>query len=103
MNKYFLHGKLTAKAGFGNQLASILLQAAQSVEAAKGCKLYIISKDAQDKESVWVTEVWDSKQDHDDSLKLDSVRALIGQAMPILEGMPQKGQELEMLGGLGIN
>jgi len=27
---------------------------------------------------------------------------LIGQAMPLLDGQPQKGQELEMLGGFGI-
>jgi len=102
MTKYLLHGKLKAKEGKGEELSSILLLAAQSVEAAKGCQLYLISKDQQDKESVWVTEVWDSKEDHDNSLKLENVRALIGQAMPILDGMPQKGQELELLGGHGI-
>ena len=57
MNNYLLHGKLKAKAGNGEQLSSILLQAAQSVKAAKGCQLYLISKDPQDKETTWVTEV----------------------------------------------
>jgi len=102
MSKYFLHGKLTAKQGNGEQLSSILLQAAQLISSVKGCQIYVISKDSKDKESTWITEVWDSKEDHDDSLKLENVRALIGQAMPIIDGMPQKGQELEVLGGLGI-
>ncbi|MBC7485577.1 MAG: antibiotic biosynthesis monooxygenase [Cytophagaceae bacterium] len=102
MSKYLLHGKLTAKQGSGEQLSAILLQAAQLISAVKGCQVYLISKDTQDKETTWVTEVWDSKEDHDNSLKLENVRVLIGQAMPILDGMPQKGQELEVLGGLGI-
>lgn len=102
MTKYFFHGKLTAKQGSGKQLSSILLQASQLISEVEGCQVYLISKDPQDEEATWVTEVWDSKEDHDNSLKLENVRALIGQAMPILDGMPQKGQELEVLGGLGI-
>lgn len=102
MHKYGLHGKLTAKEGKGDQLASILLEAAKLVGQAKGCHLYLISKDKEDPNAVWVTEVWNSKEDHGESLKLPEVRALIGQAMPILDGMPTGSQELEVLGGLGI-
>jgi quinol monooxygenase YgiN len=99
---YFLHGKLTAKAGHTDELANILLEASQKVSAVKGCKLYVIGKDANDAQAVYITEIWDSKEDHDNSLKQDDVRALIAQAMPIIDGLPQKGQELEILGGLGI-
>ncbi|MBD1399032.1 antibiotic biosynthesis monooxygenase [Pontibacter sp. JH31] len=100
--KYGLHGKLKATAGNGEKLAAILLEASQLVSTAKGCHLYLISKDRKEEEAVWVTEVWDSKEDHDNSLNVEGVRALISQAMPILDGMPQKGQELEILGGAGI-
>jgi quinol monooxygenase YgiN len=62
----------------------------------------VIGKDANDVNSVYVTEIWDSKEDHDNSLKLEEVRALIMKAMPIIDGQPQKGQELEILGGTGI-
>lgn len=103
MNKYGLHGKLQAKAGQADQLAAILIQASKLVSTAKGCHLYVIGKDASDKNSVWVTEIWDSKEDHDNSLKVPGVRELIGQAMPLLDGQPQKGQELELLGGFGIS
>lgn len=102
MKKYLLHGKLKAKEGKGEELSSILLEAAQTLKTAKGCDLYAIGKDVTDENSVWVTEIWHSKEDHDNSLKLDSVRSVIMKAMPVLDGMPQKGQELEVMGGLGV-
>lgn len=99
---YLLHGKLTAKSGHQEELAKILLEASKLVSTAKGCKVYVIGKDDNDQNSVYVTEIWDSKDDHDNSLKVEGVRELIMKAMPILDGQPTKGQELEILGGAGI-
>ncbi|MGI9541816.1 MAG: putative quinol monooxygenase [Cyclobacteriaceae bacterium] len=103
MNRYGLHGKLKAKESKGDELAAILLEASQLVAPAKGCHLYIVSKDQNDADAVWVTEVWDSKEDHDNSLTVKGVRELIGQAMPLLDGPPEKGQELTILGGAGLS
>lgn len=103
MKKYGLHGKLIAARGKGDALAAILLEASRLVSGAKGCRLYLVSKDARDPDCVWVTEVWDSRADHDESLKAESVRALITQAMPLLEGRPEKGSELEVIGGKGLD
>lgn len=103
MNKYGLHGKLTATAGNADKLAAILLQAAKLVVTADGCHVYLVSKDAATEDAVWVTEIWDSKEAHDNSLKVAGVRELIAQAIPLLAGPPQKGQELEILGGAGLN
>lgn len=100
MNKYLLHGKLTATDGNGGKLTSILLDASKLVSTAKGCNLFVISKDNINNNAVWVTEIWDSKEDHDNSLKVEGVRELISQAIPILAEQPQKGQELEVAGGL---
>ena len=99
---YLLHGKLNAKAEHSKELATILLEASKLVSKAKGCKLYVIGKDENEPNSVYITEIWESKQDHDDSLKVEGVRALIMKALPLLEGQPSKGQELEILGGTGI-
>lgn len=99
---YLIHGKLNAKAGHSDELANILLEASKLVSTAKGCKLYVIGKDENDLNAVFVTEIWDSKEDHDDSLKAEGVRELITKAMPVLDGQPTKGQELEILGGTGI-
>ena len=101
-NKYLLHGKLTAQKGHRDELATILLEASKLVSTAKGCKVYAIGKDENDTNSVYITEIWDSKEDHDNSLKVEGVRELIMRAMPILVGQPTKGQELEILGGAGI-
>jgi len=103
MNKYGLHGKLTSKAGEIEKLTQVLLEASKLVSSAKGCHLYLISRDKTDNDSIWVTEAWDSKEDHDNSLNNEAVKALIYQAMPLIDGRPEKGQELEILGGKGID
>ena len=102
MDNYLLHGKFTAKTGLADELANILIEASQLVSTAKGCKLYVVSRDKNDPNSVYVTEIWDSKDDHDNSLKIEGVRELIMKAIPMIDGQPQKGQELEILGGTGI-
>lgn len=102
MNKYLLHGKLKAKPGFAVELSTILIEASKLVATAKGCNVYTISKDSNDTNTVWITEIWDSKEDHDNSLKVAGVRELIMKAMPVLDGQPEKGQELEILGGTGF-
>jgi quinol monooxygenase YgiN len=103
MSKYGLHGRLRSRAGSNEKLAQILLEASRLVSHAKGCRLYLISRDKNDDDSIWVTEVWDSKEDHDNSLNADDIKSLISQAMPLIEGRPEKGQELDILGGTGIN
>ena len=102
MEKYFLHGKLTAKKGQGENLANILLEASKLVSTAEGCRLYVIGLDEKNLEHVYVTEIWDSKEDHDNSLKVEGVKELIVKAMPILDGQPTKGEELKIIGGAGI-
>ena len=99
---YLLHGKLNAIAGKTEELSNILLAASKLVSTAKGCKLYVVGKDNEDQAAVYITEIWDSKEDHDISLKVEGVRELIMKAMPILDGPPIKGQELEILGGAGV-
>jgi quinol monooxygenase YgiN len=102
MTQYGLHGKLSATSGNGDKLAQILLRAAELVSTAQGCRQYLVSLDASTPDAVWVTEVWDSQEDHDKSLQVPGVRELIGEAMPLLAGQPEKGQVLEVLGGFGL-
>lgn len=102
-SKYGLHGKLMATAGNAEQLASILLEASRLVSSAEGCHLYFVSRDQSTRDAVWVTEVWNSKEDHDNSLKVEGVKELIARAMPLLAGQPERGQQLDVLGGKGID
>jgi quinol monooxygenase YgiN len=102
MTTYFLHGKLVAKQGHRDELANILLDASKLISKAKGCKLYVIGLDKNDSNSVYVTEIWERKEDHDNSLSVEGVGELIKRARPILDGKPPEGQELEILGGTGL-
>lgn len=102
MKKYLLNGKLTAKQGKRDELSQLLIEASKLVSKAQGCRLYVIGIDDNDHESLFVTEIWDTRDDHDSSLDGEGVRELLSKAMPLLDGYPTKGQELEIVGGFGI-
>ena len=102
MNKYGLFGKLQSQAGKGDELAEILLKAASLMEDAEGCVVYIVNKSADNPDSIWVMEVWESKDAHDDSFNIPGIRELIAQAVPILAERTQDGLTLEVLGGKGL-
>ncbi len=100
--KHGLHGKLLAIEGKREQLADILLRAAAQVGELPGCRLYAVSLDESEPNAVFITEIWDSKEAHGASLQLPGVRALIAEAMPLLDGAPSGGQQLQVLGGHGV-
>lgn len=103
MYKYGLSVKFTSTENNGQRLSSILLKASQLVSSAKGCQLYLVSLDNEDSDIVWITEIWDSKEDHDNSLKIIGVKELFAQAMPLLTAPPVKDKEMRIIGGYGIN
>lgn len=98
---YSMTGKLTAKAGKRGELTAILLRAAERVSRIPDCHAYIVLEDLHDEDAVWVFEMWDTQQAHDDSLKDEQTRALIAGAMPILASTPS-GSELRVMGGHGV-
>jgi quinol monooxygenase YgiN len=99
---YAMTGKFTAQPGKGGQLSDILIRASKMVSGMQGCRAYIVLDDVKDEDDVWVFEMWDDKESHDASLRDENVRALIGEAMPILAGTPD-GAELRVLGGHGLS
>jgi quinol monooxygenase YgiN len=99
--KYGLYGKLQAQTGKGKELGEILLKAANLMEDAEGCLLYLVNTTADYPDGIYVIEIWDSKEEHDRSLQLPGVGELISQAMPLLDGKPE-GITLEVLGGKGL-
>lgn len=101
MSEFGMVGKLNSTPENRDQLVDILTQAAELMKEFEGCRLYVVSKDANDAGSVWVMELWDSKEAHDESLTLPAVRELIGQAMPILVGSPD-GASLIPVAGKGL-
>ena len=59
-------------------------------------------KDVKDEDVVFVSEIWDTKEDHDNSLKIEGCTELISRAMPLVDGKPE-GTSLEVIGGKGID
>jgi quinol monooxygenase YgiN len=102
MDKYGLQGALKALPGKGKELADILLEASKLVSNATGCYIYLVAHDAENRDIIRITEVWDTKENHDDSLKIPDVRKLISKAIPLLDGPPLKGIQTEVIGGKGI-
>lgn len=97
-NMYGLIGKITAKEGRRDDLIEILLEGAADMP---GCLSYIVSKDTGDKNGIWVTEVWDSKESHQNSLKLPWVKKAMNQGRPLIEEFSDRN-ETEPVGGYGL-
>jgi quinol monooxygenase YgiN len=78
---YGLIVKLTVVPGMRREMIGILTGSAANMP---GCLSYVVAKDANDENVVWVTEVWDSSGSHDASLSLPSVRNAIPRAKEIV-------------------
>jgi quinol monooxygenase YgiN len=93
-------GSMKTKAGRRDEVVSILLSGVDGLREV-GCRLYVVSLDQADDDTIWVSEVWDSKEHHDQSLRLPQVKDAIGKAMPVLTG-EFTSRELRVVGGLGV-
>jgi quinol monooxygenase YgiN len=60
-----------------------------------------VCTDPTEADVIWVSEIWDSPEQHDASLRLPETRAAIAQATPMLTGEFTR-QELSVVGGLGV-
>ena len=79
-----LHGTITAKPGQRDALLAILREAAANAPAMPGCRSYEVRPVPGDPDSIAVDETWDDKASHDASLAIDSVRAAIARALPLM-------------------
>jgi quinol monooxygenase YgiN len=95
---YGLIGKMLATPGQREALLAILLDNNQTMP---GCLSYIVARDPASEDGIWITEVWDSKENHAASLQLPHVQAMIGKARPIIAGFGERF-ETEPLGGVGL-
>ena len=78
---YGLIGRIETKPGAAAELASILVE---GVAGMPGCLSYVVARDVEDPDSLWVTEVWDSQASHEASLSLPSVQEAISRGRPLI-------------------
>lgn len=93
-----LIGKLRAVAGERDALIAILLEGTDDMP---GCLSYIVAKDGEDEDAIWITEVWDSRESHRASLRLPQVQAAIARGWPLIAGF-ESGTEVVPVGGIGL-
>jgi quinol monooxygenase YgiN len=95
---YGLIGKATCVAGKRDEFIAILLE---GVGAMPGCLSYVVARDPQDPDAIWITEVWDSKESHAASLRLPAVRAAIAKGRPLIANFGEQ-TVTEPVGGFGL-
>lgn len=96
--KYGLIGKMLAVPGKRDALIDVLLA---GVSGMPGCLSYVVARDAEDADALWISEVWESKDAHAASLSLPSVRDAIARGRPLIAGFGERF-ETEPVGGHGL-
>jgi quinol monooxygenase YgiN len=96
--RYGLIGKMKAVPGQRDALIAAILDGSA---AMPGCLSYIVAKDADDADAIWITEVWDSEASHDASLQLPAVQASIAKAKDLVASM-ETGVVTTPVGGIGL-
>jgi len=95
---YGLIGKMRAQPGQRDALIAILLD---GTAAMPGCLAYVIAKDTQDADAIWITETWQDQASHKASLSLPAVQAAIAKGRPLIAGFGERF-ETEPVGGYGL-
>jgi quinol monooxygenase YgiN len=94
-----MHGCFKAQPGSGDELAAILLEAAESMRGNDACLLYVVSRG--DPDTIWVTEAWTDREAHDASLDAPGAKDQIARALPLIAGIEGRA-EFAPLGGKGL-
>lgn len=95
---YGLIGRMLAVEGRREQLLAVLLE---GNAAMPGCRSYVIARDPGSDDGIWISEVWDSREQHQASLHLPHVQATIAKAKPMIAGFAERF-ETEPKGGIGV-
>ncbi len=98
--RYGYFGTMRVRPGHRDEVVATLVGGADGLKAA-GCDLYVVGTSDTDRDLIWVSEVWASKEAHDSSLRLPEVKASIEKTVPLLTG-EFTSQELDIAGGLGV-
>jgi quinol monooxygenase YgiN/quercetin dioxygenase-like cupin family protein len=95
--------KFTAQPGRGDELARVLLRAANSLQETPGCELYVINRSPADPDVVWVTELWlsqDALEASLEQLRAGDAEAQVAELKALLAAPPER-IDLEPIGGVG--
>lgn len=101
MNPFAQYVKFTALAGQGEKLAQILLSVAKEMNNVDGCLLYVVNTTPESTDIVWVTEVWQSKEEHQASFQLAFSQKALAKGKGLMVNV--ESIELVPMGGKGMD
>jgi quinol monooxygenase YgiN len=99
MGRVARYGKAIAKEGKSDGLVEILLAAAADLGDDPGCELYLVNRQVDEPEIIWITELWRSQDDLDASLERIRGSDQVASALALAESWEMI--ELEPVGGKG--
>ncbi len=84
---YANYGRIGAASGQRDALVAILTRPSPELTDV-GCLLYEVGVSDDDPDGIHIVELWTSQEAHRQSLQLESVKASIKEAMPLISGAP---------------
>ncbi len=99
MSRVARYGKLVAHEGQGQRVAELLLAAADDLGKDPGCELYLVNREVDESDVIWVTELWRSQTDLDASIEKLRGSDDVAAVMALVKR--HEMVELELLGGKG--
>ncbi|MEU4578752.1 MULTISPECIES: antibiotic biosynthesis monooxygenase family protein [Nonomuraea] len=100
MDRVARYGKFVAQAGRGQELSELLLSAAGELENEPGCELYLVNRQTDAPDTIWVTELWRSKADLEAALRQVAGSQEASAALQLVHSA--ESIELDLLGGAGL-
>jgi quinol monooxygenase YgiN len=75
--------RITTVAGKRDEVVQLVLSGSDNMP---GCRSYLVARDADNADIIWVTEVWNSADMHKASMHIPEVEASVEKAMPMIAG-----------------
>ena len=101
MQRFGMFGKVVVQKGKRDEMMRLLFESARVVGMLPGCCLYVVNVSPTEPDAIWVYEAWRTQADHDESLQLDNVKAIIAQARPLMASF--ESSRFVPVGGHGLN
>lgn len=98
---YALINKLTTKPGRRDEVIQLLLESGKRFQQHPSCIYYLVFKDTNSPNIIWVEDAWTNKEDHTTALAQPEMKPYIAKTIPLLEVMPEQ-YEIQYAGGKGL-
>jgi quinol monooxygenase YgiN len=99
MNKHGLIDVLTCAPEDQDKLFDLMVHIADHLETVDDCLYFVISKEAGNPTKIWVTELWTSKEAHDQSLEnAGHIHGIIKEIMTLVTDERQRATLTPILG-----